>query len=58
MLLVTAEGARRTVMFQIEGAALSFFLEQGVAFVRAVAEALCAAAPAGSAPAGLWANAD
>lgn len=52
VLLVTAEGARRTVMFQNEGAALSFFLEQGVAFARAVAESLRAApAPAGMEPA-------
>ena len=38
--LVSAEGARRTVMFQNEGTALTFFLDQGVAFARAVAETL------------------
>jgi hypothetical protein len=41
--LVSAEGTRRTVLFQNEGAALTFFLEQGVAFARAVAETLRAA---------------
>ncbi|GGG21438.1 hypothetical protein GCM10010964_07030 [Caldovatus sediminis] len=51
VLLVTAEGARRTVMFQNEGAALAFFLEQGVAFARTVAETLRAAAPAAADPA-------
>lgn len=46
VLFVTAEGAQRMVMFQNEGAALSFFLDQGVAFARAVAETLRAVAPA------------
>jgi hypothetical protein len=51
VLFVTADGARRMVMFQNEGAALSFFLDQGVAFARAVAETLRAAAPADADPA-------
>ncbi len=70
VLLVTAEGARRTVMFQNEGAALSFFLDQGVAFARAVAETLRATAQDAAQPtaratgtaivpaATRWANAD
>jgi hypothetical protein len=44
--LVSAEGTRRTVLFQNEGAALGFFLDQGVAFARVVAETLRAAGTA------------
>jgi hypothetical protein len=49
--LVSAEGTRRTVLFQNEGTALAFFLEQGVAFARAVAETLRVGAAAVATPA-------
>jgi hypothetical protein len=66
VVLISAEGARRTVMFQNEGVALAFFLEQGVAFARAVAEMVrttglaATVAAAGAAPPaqGRWAAGD
>jgi len=44
VMLVSADGNRRLIMFGQEATALSFFLEQGAAFARAVAETVQAEA--------------